>query len=60
VTILADDAVAAEEITPEVFNEEILKFEMLRDASTDDMKRSQYSASISRLKELKASLELKS
>jgi F0F1-type ATP synthase epsilon subunit len=54
VTILADDAVAVEEITPEVFNEEILKFEMLRDASTDDMKRSQYSASISRLKELKA------
>ena len=60
VTILADEAFTVEEVTPDMLDDEILRFNTLRDGSTDDMKRSQYSASISRLQELKASLALKS
>jgi F-type H+-transporting ATPase subunit epsilon len=58
VTILAEEAVAVEEVTPEMIDEEVLHYQMLRDASTDGTERARFDASIGRLEELKASLKL--
>jgi F-type H+-transporting ATPase subunit epsilon len=58
VTILAEEAMAVEEVTPEAIDEEILQFQMRHDGSSDGTERARYDAAISRLEELKASLKL--
>ena len=58
VTILAEEALAFEELTAERIDEEILHLQMLRDASSDGLVRGRHDASISRLEELKGSLRL--
>jgi F-type H+-transporting ATPase subunit epsilon len=58
VTILAERAVAVEELTHELLDEEILHLTMTRDASVDHSARLQADIAISRLEEFKASLNL--
>ena len=60
VTILAEEAMAVEEVSPEMIDEEILRFQMQRDTSSDGTERARFDVSIGRLEELKASLKLKS
>jgi F-type H+-transporting ATPase subunit epsilon len=58
ITILAQDALAFEEVTPELIDQEILRLQMARDATSDGIRRARADASISRLEELKGSLRL--
>jgi F-type H+-transporting ATPase subunit epsilon len=58
VTILAEDALTFDELSPERIEEEILRFQMTRDASSDGAVRAQADAAIGRLEELKGTLRL--
>ena len=58
ITILAQDAVAFEEVTPELIDQEILRLQMARDATTDTIRRARADAAVGRLEELKGSLRL--
>src|SRR6516164_1003719 len=46
ITILAQDAVAFEEVTPELIDQEILRLQMARDATTDTIRRARADAAV--------------
>jgi F-type H+-transporting ATPase subunit epsilon len=58
ITILTQEALAFDEVTPELIDQEILRLQMGRDATSDGILRARADAAISRLEELKGNLRL--
>lgn len=58
VTILAEEALPVEELNAERLDQEVLTYQMLRDAAKDEVERMRMDAAIGRLEELKGSLRL--